>query len=295
CALPISLPTGRWNSCPGTTSPSARAQATATCAASSPSTSAPARSAPSRWHALRPSDEHTRGNWTVRMSKDRLNTPPDAADNETIIPVDFTPIDAERRGFSFRLSPVRVAIGASLAVFVAAGWFVLTARSVFFDVTPLAAEVQVKGGMALRIGPRYLIREGRIDVAVRAEGYYDFISPLEVGTPQAQTFAIALEPLPGFLDLDTGAVSGADVFVDGELVGTTPLTSLELAAGEHVLELRKDRYESLSTSIEMTGRSTRQQLSLELLPAWAVVEFATSPPGATVSVDGVDVGVTPLA
>lgn len=229
------------------------------------------------------------------MSQDRLNTPPDAADNETIIPVDFTPIDAERRGFSFRLSPVRVAIGASLAVFVAAGWFVLTARSVFFDVTPLAAEVQVKGGMALRIGPRYLIREGQIDVAVRAEGYYDFISPLEVGTPQAQTFAIALEPLPGFLDLDTGAVSGAEVFVDGESVGTTPLTSLELAAGEHVLELRKDRYESLSTRVEMTGRSTRQQLSLELLPAWAVVEFATSPPGATVSVDGVDLGTTPLA
>src|SRR5690606_7625269 len=35
--------------------------------------------------------------------------------------------------------------------------------------------------------------------------------------------------------------------------------------------------------------------SLELLPAWATVDFASSPPGATVSIDGIDSGLTPLS
>ena len=229
------------------------------------------------------------------MSEYKPQPPSDAADHDTIVPADFTPLDARQRRFALRLSPVRSALVLALALFVAAGWFVLTARSVFFDTSPPDAEVEVEGGLAVQLGPRYLIREGMVDVKVNAPGYYSFDSPLEVGAVQAQTFAIALEPLPGFLDLDSGAVVGAEVIVDGEMVGTTPLQQLELAAGEHVLALRKERYEPLDMHVDITGRATTQSLSLELLPAWALVEFSSSPAGATVSVDGEEVGSTPLA
>lgn len=215
--------------------------------------------------------------------------------DEPIIPIEFTPVDANRRGESWRPSTAQIAVGGALALFAGVAWFVLTARSVFFDVRPLTSTVAVSGPLAVQVGPRYLIRSGAIDVAVQAEGYYDYTGTLTVGDAQAQTFAIELIPLPGFLDLDTGVITGAEVSVDGESVGLTPLTQLELAAGEHTVTVRMERYESAEALVAMEGRSTSQALSLELLPAWATVNLATTPPGATVSVDGVDVGQTPLA
>ena len=44
----------------------------------------------------------------------------------------------------------------------------------------------------------------------------------------------------------------------------------------------------------MEGRQTSQGLEVKLLPAWAEVSFSTSPAGAMVTVDGLDVGQTPL-
>jgi len=229
------------------------------------------------------------------MSEYKTQAPPELPDDGPIIPVDFTPVGADHGRKTFKVSPARVAVGGALLVFAGAAWFVLTAKSVFFDVRPIGSIVEVSETLALQVGPRYLIREGDVAVTVAAEGYYDFSGTLQIGTQQAQTFAIELVPLPGFLDIDTGAVLGAEVIVDGEPVGVTPLSRLELAAGEHTLTLRKDRYEALETSVSIEGRSTAQALALELLPAWGTVTINTTPPGATVSVDGMDVGQTPLA
>lgn len=213
---------------------------------------------------------------------------------EPIVPIDFTPLDGKARRSRFRLSPARIVLGGVLLLFACAAWFVLTAKSVFIDVAPLGSDVAVHSPMALKIGPRYLMREGEYAVAVRAEGYYPLDTSLTVGEQQAQTFNLELTRLPGFLNLSTGAVEGARVFIDGEEVGRTPLRQVELAAGEHTVSLRLERYENLDTTVEIEGRSTEQDLNLELLPAWAKVSFTSRPAGASVQVNGEEVGVTPL-
>lgn len=226
------------------------------------------------------------------MSESRFPHSPHS-DDEPIVPVDFTPLGAQRRRAGPRFSPVRIAVGVALATAAATSWFVLTAKSVFFDVSPIASDVSV-AGLAVRVGPRYLMRTGAADVSISAPGYYDFSGTLDIGADQAQTFAIELVPLPGFLDIDTGAITGAEVTVDGEPVGTTPLQQLELAAGEHTLSIREDRFEAIDTTVTIEGRSQSQALNLELLPAWANISFTTTPAGATVTVDGTEVGQTPL-
>ena len=224
-----------------------------------------------------------------------LNRPSDAAqDDAPLEAVDFVPLEQVRQQRRLQLNPVRVALGAAFALFVATGWYVLTARSVFFDVRPLDSAIEIDGGLAVRIGPRYLIREGDIDVIVTAEGYYDYRQALRIGEQQAQTYAIAMTPLPGLLSLSTGALEGAEVSIDGAVIGKTPLSNAEVAAGEHVLDVRLDRYEDYSAPLSIEGRRQPVSLDVALLPAWAEVELTSTPAGATVTIDDREIGKTPL-
>ena len=213
--------------------------------------------------------------------------------DEIITPIDFTPHDSSADKFSFRPSPVKVAISFVLVCFALTAWFVLSAKSIFIDALPVGSIVEVNSPLAVKIGPRYLILSGSHNISVTAAGYYDVDTAITVGDDQAQTFQIQLLPLPGFLNLNSN-VDAASVFIDGEQVGLTPLTNIELAAGEHEIVVQKDRYETTQQLVNIEGRQQEQSLSVELLEAWANVSFSSSPAGATVSVDGEEVGLTPL-
>lgn len=230
------------------------------------------------------------------MSDDKLNKPANENQgvNDPIKPIDFTPVDGSEKKFSFRLSPVNIVLSLLLLVFAGTAWFVLSARSVYIDVTPGTSIVSVNNPMAVKIGGRYLVLEGELPITVTAEGYFDLDTSLTVSQEQAQTFVIDMLPLPGILTVTTEALEGATVSIDGEVVGTTPLVDLEVAAGEHLVEIALDRYETFLNNLVVEGRQVRQGLDVELLPAWANVGFATTPAGATVSIDGNDIGETPL-
>ncbi len=213
--------------------------------------------------------------------------------DEIITPIDFTPHDSSAEKFSFRPSPIKVAISCVLLFFALTAWFVLSAKSVFIDAQPLGSIVEIQSPTAIKIGPRYLVLEGEYEISVSATGYYDVVTTITVGNAQAQTFQIQLLPLPGYLNLSSNT-EAATVFIDGEEIGLTPLSNIELAAGEHEVLVSKNRYEPIQQLIEIEGRQQQQSLSVDLLPAWANVTFSSSPAGATVTVDGEDLGLTPL-
>ncbi|MDT8399159.1 MAG: PEGA domain-containing protein [Pseudomonadales bacterium] len=223
------------------------------------------------------------------------DSPGSAAADDLIVPIDFTPAALDKRRFAFRLNPVRIVLGIVLFVFAVAAWFVLTAKSVYFDLRPVGSELSVQSPLAIQIGPRYLLRTGDVEIKVKAEGYYELDTSLNIGPEQAQTFNIELIRLPGFLNLSSGPITQARVVIDGEEVGLTPLSAIELAAGEHHIHVEKERYQAVDTNIDIEGRSLQQTLVVDLLPAWANITVNTSPPGATVSVDGEERGLTPLS
>ncbi|HTQ99751.1 MAG TPA: PEGA domain-containing protein [Candidatus Acidoferrum sp.] len=215
-------------------------------------------------------------------------------DDDAIVPVDFAPLAAEQQQFKLPFTTTHVVIAAVLAVFIAISWFVLTARSVSFEVLPKADSLNVSGALSVRLGTRFLIRQGDVTVTTTSLGYRDYTGTFTITDKAAQTFTIAMEPLPGLLDLDTGNVTGAEVSVDGKRAGVTPMHQLELAAGDHQLLVKAARYEDLDSEVKIKGRAQQQSLSLQLVPAWADIAFNTNPVGATVTVDGEDVGKTPL-
>ncbi len=213
---------------------------------------------------------------------------------DPIVPIDFTPHTEEKRAFSYQFKWQHVFVAVFLLISVSAAWFVLTARSVFVEVDPITAEINIDSGTSFKLGQRYLMRTGSYQLSLRNEGYHDTVTRLLVDEDQAQTHSFVMRKLPGIVSFDSADLVDARVKIDGVDIGETPLLNVLVEPGEHQLSISKDRYLDFGDTIVIEGRSVEQSYSASLQQAWATVSLNTSPVGADVLVDGEFVGTTPL-
>jgi len=213
---------------------------------------------------------------------------------DPIIPIDFSPSDGKRKKLSFRLRWIHLFLILFLAVSGTTVWFIVTAKSVFIELEPITASIQIEGGLAVKMGQRYLVREGVYELALSNEGYHDLSTSLFVTEEQSQTHPIQLQKLPGLVTIEVLGLEGSRVQVDSVDIGVTPLIDAQIEAGEHELVVTRDRYLSTTEQIVIEGRSIKERFEVELSPAWATVSITSLPPGADVLVDGAVVGTTPV-
>lgn len=210
----------------------------------------------------------------------------------TIAPSDFAPLETATPNAPGPRKRGRMVLVFCLALFVLVMLFLFSARSLQIEVGAQApAQVSVSG-LALPFGKRYLLLPGEYEVNVTAEGYHPLVTTVTVDERDSQTLELQLQALPGLISIDS-VPTGASVSVDGESVGKTPLLDLPLPEGEHQLLLEEARHLPLQQSLQVTGRNVRQQLQLELAPAWAGVTVDSLPTGASILLDGEPVGKTP--
>ena len=210
----------------------------------------------------------------------------------TIAPSDFAPLETATPNAPGPRKRGRMVLVFCLALFVLVMLFLFSARSLQIEVGAQApAQVSVSG-LALPFGKRYLLLPGEYEVNVTAEGYHPLVTTVTVDERDSQTLELQLQALPGLISIDS-VPKGASVSVDGESVGKTPLLDLPLPEGEHQLLLEEARHLPLQQSLQVTGRNVRQQLQLELAPAWAGVTVDSLPTGASILLDGEPVGKTP--
>ena len=140
-----------------------------------------------------------------------------------------------------------------------------------------------------------------MDETKRSRSWIPFVVAAAVLAVIVAGGAIALRrPHPPAPAVSTGTVSvntnpaGAQIVVDGEERGTSPLT-LTLRAGTHVMEVRgAGEPRSVTLTVEPGGQSA-QYLELPRSVATAGrLRIRTEPAGARVSVDGVARGTSPL-
>lgn len=216
---------------------------------------------------------------------------------EPIVPIDFSPPDPHTKKAGFKLRWPHILIAGFLVLAGVSGWFILSARSVYLEVTPLTASVEIQSGFSLQIGQRYLMLPGDYPVLLRNEGYHDEQVMLSVGTQQAQNHPFVLRELPGLVSVEalgvSGALGGAVVQLDGTEIGRTPLRDLAIEPGEYTLTIVADRYLPYSQSIKVEGRSALNPVSAQLQQAWGEFSFSTTPAGAEVLIDGQVLGTTP--
>lgn len=171
--------------------------------------------------------------------------------------------------------------------------FVLLANPLSVMITPVPDNLSVSGfPPPLKSGDSYLGISGRYTLHAEKKGYLPLEETIEI-TGGGSRYSFTMEKLPGLLDL-TSNPSGATVLVDGLARGETPLQSMEIPAGSRSIGFEHERYLSHEATIEIEGFGAKQALHVELEPAWAMVTLRTEPEDATLSVDGEELGTTPL-
>lgn len=223
--------------------------------------------------------------------------PPKPAAGIPIKPIQFEPQPLDRsvhrrRSFSGRWLLFWVP-AAALGAFA---WVVFSVRGVTVEVAPAPEALHFDGSLpAVELGGHYFMQPGTYRLRAEAEGYHVLDVPIEVTTDRNQSFAFSMTELPGLLTITTTPPEGVLVVVDGAEVGNTPLAEIELEPGEHEIHLQAQGYIEVVTSVSIDGKGARSEVSAELTPIWAPVSFASTPPGATIRVDGRAVGKTPTS
>jgi len=211
---------------------------------------------------------------------------------QVITPAAFAPRSGDDKKRRFRARPLQITVAAVLLVFGLCLWFLFTARSVLFTLDPAYSQVKIEGGLQLQLGERYLLRSGDYQLYVEAPGHYPLQQTLTVTVADSQTYPLQLQRLPGRITFTT-VPEGAQIIVDEENLGATPLADFPVAAGERQLKLLAERYLPYREVIEITGMEQPQSFSAELEPAWANIAISSIPVGATIFVDGEALGRTP--
>ncbi|MBI1732816.1 MAG: PEGA domain-containing protein [Gammaproteobacteria bacterium] len=214
-------------------------------------------------------------------------------DGGIIRPAPFTPPAAHGTRRRRRLPVAALLFGLVLCALGAIGWFVVSAKSVHVVTDPEQTEIEIAARFKLQFGGRFLLRPGRYDLRLRAPGYHPLDTMLEIGPEQNQRKSFVLAKLPGKLRIESRP-TGAEVAVDGDLRGRTPLLVEKLEAGGHALRFSLDRHQPVEQAVSIEGLGVEQTLNVDLKPAWADVTLSSDPAGAEIFVDEQSVGHTPL-
>lgn len=97
------------------------------------------------------------------------------------------------------------------------------------------------------------------------------------------------------IEVDTKTEEGAFVFIDGYLLGKTPLVKNDVPIGKHILTVSKDGFEKAKQEIHLKkGITVKYSFPLIALRKDSAITVHSEPEGATVYLGGNYLGETPL-
>lgn len=171
-----------------------------------------------------------------------------------------------------------------------------TYGTVSVQSNPSGAAAYVDGQYIGNTPVRYGTTSGSHTVSVKLSGYQDFSSSINVpggGTiPVVANLAQIVQN--GRLNLSS-TPSGAQVYIDGNIAGNSPL-SVNIAAGRHTVEFKRSGYETATATVDVrAGGAATYNAILAQIRREGRVNFDSNPRGVQVTVDGQIVGTTPTA
>ena len=136
-------------------------------------------------------------------------------------------------------------------------------------------------------------------VQISMNGYQTYATTIyvtagETAYVSASLVPVTPQPSTGSLRVKTYP-AGADIYLDGRYAASTPATLPGLASGTHSLRLQKAGYDEYLRTFTITaGQRTTEDYTFSRSPSGVgSVEVTSTPPGATVFLDGNYMGLTP--
>ena len=170
-----------------------------------------------------------------------------------------------------------------------------TQRYGTLDITssPEGARAYVDGRFVGYTPVRYGTTSGTHEVRVESDsgGSYTTTVDLRGGETRQVDAGLSQVRRTGSV-VFTSNPEGADVYVDGQFVGTTPTGSVTLNAGEYQASFRTSGFESATVNFSV-GRGENRQIGADLRSSNGTLRIQANVGGARVFVNGEDYGSIP--
>ncbi len=197
----------------------------------------------------------------------------------------------KKNGVILGIVIVGILIGA---VVIAISYFNGIKGSVFVDSFPRGSDVFLDG---VKQGETPItiknLSFGEYEIQVSHDGYRTFTKTVSITRANPKVTVIAnLEHVTFVLQVSSYPTE-AEVYVDGEKKGLTPITINDLPLGEHFVEVTKENFNTWSQKIDVNEYKVIQ-LVANLQATSASISVDSNPEGATVYLNGKNKGITPV-
>lgn len=160
-------------------------------------------------------------------------------------------------------------------------------------VVPETTQVAIDGKPAGEAPGEFELAPGKHDIALSSPRYQLFTGSVDIeGLGKLQSWGPTLIPNWGDVTV-TSEPAGAQLLVNGEARGVTPLTT-QITAGNRPIELRLAGFKTWTTDVQVTANESSTVGPVKLGLPDSRLAVRSEPAGASVSVSGVYRGQTPV-
>ena len=187
-----------------------------------------------------------------------------------------------------------IGIAASLVALTLITLLFSMLQPVEIDVRPSDARIRTPGTyISFRSGDSVYALPGTHVVRAERDGYFTAEVNVDVERGKDALARLRLAKTPGKLRVDSDGVA-ASIIVDGVEAGKSP-GEVSVPPGQRTITLRAARYLDHVENVNIEGGGARQDLKATLQPSWGTLKITAVPEGATVSIDGTEVGKAPAS